>query len=236
MNAPWLKSGQEKRHSVCEMFAEIAPVYDVLNNVMSFSMHQRWRMLAVRKLNLKQGDHVLDICCGTGSFIEPIFNVIRPGGRITGIDFCSPMLERCQRKFDDQVDLVLGDACQLPFGKESFDGVTVGWGIRNVYDIDKAHSEAYRVLKKGAIFVSIDMARPTHFLTRFISEVLFHRCVPLLWAILGKAKAGVYLPKSTERFLNREELKFSMEQAGFTDVMWQDLFGGNICMHWGKKQ
>jgi demethylmenaquinone methyltransferase/2-methoxy-6-polyprenyl-1,4-benzoquinol methylase len=145
------------------------------------------------------------------------------------------MLERCKKKFGHQIEVVLGDACQLPFEEETFDGITVGWGIRNVYDIDTAHREACRVLKKGASFVSIDMARPQHFFTRFISERLFRSCIPLLWAILGKVRAGFYLPKSTERFLTREELKSSMEQGGFIEVMWQDLFGGNICIHWGKK-
>jgi demethylmenaquinone methyltransferase / 2-methoxy-6-polyprenyl-1,4-benzoquinol methylase len=129
----------------------------------------------------------------------------------------------------------LGDACALPIRSDAADAATVGWGLRNVPDIDQAHSEILRVLKPGGRFASIDMAVPRNRLGAKLSRFVFHSLVPRLGYLFGRAEAYTYLPQSTERFSTREQLADSMARAGFTDIHFEDLFFGNICVHFGRK-
>jgi demethylmenaquinone methyltransferase/2-methoxy-6-polyprenyl-1,4-benzoquinol methylase len=216
------------------MFAEIAPTYDLLNSFMSLRLHHRWRAFAVRQLRLTPGNSVLDVCCGTGDFMLPLRKAVGEEGRVCGIDFCLPMLKLAQTKRVPG-EVGLGDACLLPVRSESLNGVSVGWGIRNVPDIDQAHRELFRVLKPGGRFVSLDMAVPRISIVRWASRLVCGTLLPRLGALFGKTDAYTYLPKSTERFMNRDDLKRSMERAGFTDVAYKDLFFGNVCVHWGTK-
>jgi demethylmenaquinone methyltransferase/2-methoxy-6-polyprenyl-1,4-benzoquinol methylase len=231
---PWTAEGQEKREAVQSMFAEIAPTYDLCNSLMSFSRHRRWRTLAAKHLELTPGERSLDVCCGTGDFLKPLRQAVGLNGFVVGADFCLPMLERAGAKGAN--GLVLADAGRLPIGAECFDAVSVGWGIRNVPDADLAHREIARILKPGGKFVSLDMARPRSGIVRGVSEWVFNHMIPVLGALFRKRKAYTYLPKSTASFKTREELKLSMERAGFTDVGWEDFFFGNICAHWGTKK
>lgn len=232
--AVWQAEGGQKRAAVQQMFADIAPTYDLLNSLMCFRLHHRWRRFAVSRLQLKSGARALDVCCGTGDFMRPLREAVGPAGTVAGVDFCLPMLSMAQKKAIPG-GLALGDACSLPVQGSQFDAVSVGWGIRNVPDIDAAHRELFRVLKPGGRFVSLDMARPRNPLFRAASEWTFHTLVPFLGRLFGKTEAYTYLPKSTERFKSREDLAASMTSAGFTEVGHRDLFFGNICVHWGRK-
>lgn len=231
---PWQAEGDDKRSAVQRMFGEIAPTYDLLNSVMSLRLHHRWRRFAVQQLRLKPGARVLDVACGTGDFMVPLRAAVGPQGAVVGIDFCLPMLEVATQKQTPGA-VALGDACRLPVASDTLDGASVGWGIRNVPDIDAAHRELARVLKSGARFVSLDMARPRFAPIRWASDLLFRKGVPLMGRAFGKTEAYTYLPESTQRFLGREELSESMRAAGFTDVGFKDLFFGNLCVHWGTK-
>lgn len=232
--AIWQTEGVQKRAAVQRMFGQIAPTYDKLNGLISFNLHHRWRAFAVAKLELKEGKTALDVCCGTGDFMLPLERAVGAAGKVFGADFCLPMLELAKGKHVPG-PVSLGDACSLPFQTGKMDAVSVGWGIRNVPDIDQAHREMFRVLKSGGRFVSLDMARPRNGLMRSISELMFNNMVPWLGSKFGKTEAYTYLPKSTEKFASREELKSSMEKAGFRAVGFKDLFFGNVCCHWGMK-
>jgi demethylmenaquinone methyltransferase/2-methoxy-6-polyprenyl-1,4-benzoquinol methylase len=233
--APWQAKGEQKREAVRQMFAEIAPRYDLLNSFMSLSRHRRWRAYAVRVLGLEEGDTALDVCCGTGDFLSPLRKAVGPSGKLAGLDFCLPMLEKARSKAVGGT-LVQGDACRLPVRSGSVNAVTVGWGIRNVPDIDLAHLEIARVLKHGGRFVSVDMALPRNAAVRAASRFVCGACLPALGSLFGLKKAYTYLPKSTEQFASREELADSMRRAGFEEVGWKDFMGGNICVHWGVKR
>ncbi len=232
---PWLAHGNEKRAAVRDLFGDIAPSYDAMNSVMSMNLHHRWRAFAVSTLKLQRGDSALDVCCGTGDFMVELRKVLGREGRLIGVDFCAPMLAKASTKIDRDARLLLADACALPFGDSEFEGVTVGWGIRNVPDIDGAHREAYRVLVPGGRFVSIDMATPRNPIVKALSNLLFQRGVAWLGRVIGHSTAYSYLPKSTQLFKTREELADSMRQAGFVDVAYKDLFFGNICVHMGRR-
>lgn len=231
----WTKDGEDKRKSVLRMFADIAPTYDLINSVMSFRLHYRWRSIAVRTLALRPGDSALDVCSGTGCFLAPLGKAVGTQGKLVGIDFCAPMLEIAAKRYRDHAALAVGDACQLPVPSNQFDGVSVGWGLRNVASLEKALGEIVRVLKPGGKFVCLDMSRPKGALG-WLSERVFHTVVPLIGAVFGKAKAYKYLPKSTERFVTPDALSEHMLAAGMSDVSYRTMFFGNVCMHTGTKR
>lgn len=231
---PWETEGNEKRQAVRRIFIEIAGNYDHLNGLLSFNRHRRWRSHAVRALKLRPGDKALDVCCGTGDFADELLKAVGGDGLVLGIDFAPPMLALAQKKTGSPY--ALGDACALAVRTEVFDAATVGWGIRNVPDIDQAHREIVRTLKKGGRFVSLDMAQPTKGPIRFVSRFVFRICAPLLGTLFGSKSAYQYLPESTERFWSREQLAESMRKAGLKDVRTKDFMFGNICMHWGIKE
>jgi len=228
---PWASKGDERRTYVREMFADIAGVYDLQNSLMSGGAHHRWRRRAVRLLELQPGDSALDLCCGTGDFAHEL----RRAGvsRLAGVDFCKPMLARAKAKIP-AVNWVLGDAMRIPMADETVDAITVGWGLRNVPDINLALREMHRVLRPGGRFVVLDMAKPRGPLAA-IAQTYFQRLVPLMGALLGKREAYTYLPKSVESFAVREELARMAEAAGFKRVDFYDLSFGMICIHRGVK-
>lgn len=233
-NPAWLATGDEKSRAVRRMFDEIAPTYDRLNGMMSLSLHHRWRRAAVAALGLKPGDSALDVCCGTGDFLAPLRHAVGPSGRVSGVDFSPAMLALAPRK-DPGAVLAVGDACAIPAPGDTFQAVTIGWGIRNVPDIDQAHREAFRVLRPGGRFVSLDCALPQNPLIRAIARIAGKHVLPSLGKLFGKQAAYTYLPESVERFWDRQRLARSMEAAGFVQVSFRDLFFGNICLHSGRK-
>lgn len=217
------------------MFAAIAPTYDRLNRIVSLRQDQKWRAEAVRLLALKPGNSALDLCTGTGDFLAHLRRAIGNQGRLIGLDFCLPMLELAPEK-EPQSGLALGDACCLPFADNSFDAVTVGWGIRNVPDIDLAHREIVRVLKPGGRFISVDMAVPRQAIVRAASQLFTLKGIPMIGSWLSRDKEAYrYLPESTQRFWSREKLAESMRASGMVDVRWIDRNLGNICYHLGTK-
>lgn len=231
---PWKAQGDEKREAVRDMFADIAPTYDLANSIMSAKGHHRWRNEACALIGLKSGDSVLDLCCGTGDFLVSAEKYVGDSGQLIGLDYCSPMLDVAAGKVRPGTQLTLGDATFLPFESQRFDAVTVGWGLRNVPDLNQTMAEVVRVLKPGGKFVCIDMSQPAGPLGP-VSRWAYHVMVPLLGRILRQPEAYAYLPKSTEQFLSRDELKQAFELAGFSEVQYKTRFFGNIAIHWGVK-
>jgi demethylmenaquinone methyltransferase/2-methoxy-6-polyprenyl-1,4-benzoquinol methylase len=188
----WETQDTEKGLAVHGLFSRIAKNYDLANRIMSFNRDMEWRKLAVSKLNLNANDSVLDLCCGTGDFFPVLRSVIGQRGEIVGIDFCEPMIAQASAK-DESSTLIVGDACDLPFDDLRFDGITVGWGVRNVTNIAKAHTEAFRVLKSGARFVSIDCSEPK---SKIIGKLASSGRTLITW-ILGKSfKSDLKLDKN----------------------------------------
>lgn len=229
----WQAVGDDKRRAVQSLFSNIAGRYDLLNSAMSLRLHHRWRAAAVRMLDLKPGDVVADVCCGTGDFAWPIRSATGETGRVVGIDFCLPMIEVGKQK---KVPMLLGqgDATSLPLCSATFDAVTVGWGLRNVADLEAALREIRRILRDGGRFVSVDMAKPKNPLVRGVSRLVFSVAAPALGAIFKRRDAYKYLPQSTEKFASREEQVALMRKVGFTEAKYKDMFFGNICIHWGR--
>jgi len=224
------ESGTLEPESVRGMFDRIAPVYDVMNHVMTAGLDRRWRKLAVQEV-VWPGDRVLDACCGTGDLAV---EAERRGARVVGLDFSEGMLERARRK-SGAIEWVQGDALALPFGDGEFDAATVGFGVRNLEDLEGGLRELARVLRPGGKLAVLEITRPRGLLKPFF-RLWFDVFVPLLGKVLPGGKAYTYLPASVRRFPGPDDLTELFERAGFADVRYRLLGGGIVALHVGLKQ
>jgi demethylmenaquinone methyltransferase / 2-methoxy-6-polyprenyl-1,4-benzoquinol methylase len=221
-------SGTLPPEGVQTMFDRIAPVYDVMNRVMTAGLDQRWRRATVRAV-VEPGDRVLDAACGTGDLA---IIAAKAGGDVTGLDFSERMLERARRKAPD-LDWMRGDLLALPFEDESFDAATVGFGVRNVADLPGALEQLRRVLRPGGRLGILEITRPRGPL-RFFYSLWFDRIVPLLGKVLPGGEAYTYLPASVRRFPGPDDLAAQM--AGFRDVDYRLFAGGIVALHTGVRE
>jgi demethylmenaquinone methyltransferase/2-methoxy-6-polyprenyl-1,4-benzoquinol methylase len=209
------------------MFDRIAPVYDAMNRLMTAGLDQRWRR-ATAEAVIKPEDKVLDVCCGTGDLA---IAGSEAGGRVTGLDFSEPMLERARKK-SDAIDWVAGDALALPFADGSFDTVTVGFGVRNLDDLERGLAELRRVLKPGGRLGILEITRPKGVLAPFY-RLWFDGVIPLAGKVLPGGAAYSYLPASVRRFPQPEGLAELIDRAGFDDIRWRLFAGGIVALHTG---
>ena len=222
-----VETGQLAPDAVRRMFDRIAPVYDVMNHVMTAGLDRRWRRLTAAAV-VHEGDRVLDACCGTGDLAVA---AARRGGRVTGLDFSEPMLERARRKAPE-LEWVRGDLLALPFADASYDAATVGFGVRNVENLERAVTELRRVLRPGGRLAILEITRPRGPLALFY-RFWFDGVVPLLGKLLPGGSAYTYLPASVRRFPGPEELATLMRASGFGDVRYRLLAGGIVALHTG---
>jgi demethylmenaquinone methyltransferase / 2-methoxy-6-polyprenyl-1,4-benzoquinol methylase len=207
------------------MFDRIAPVYDAMNRTMTAGLDRRWRRITAETV-VQPGDRVLDACCGTGDLAVA---AAAAGGKVTGLDFSPAMLVRARRKAP-QLEWVEGDLLALPFEAESFDAATVGFGVRNVENLERSLTELRRVLKPGGRVGILEITRPRGVLAPFY-RAWFDGVVPLLGKLLPGGSAYTYLPASVRRFPSPEELATLMERAGFRDVRIRLFAGGIVALH-----
>jgi demethylmenaquinone methyltransferase/2-methoxy-6-polyprenyl-1,4-benzoquinol methylase len=219
--------------SVRTMFDRIAPVYDLMNRVMTACLDVRWRRLAAEAA-VRQGDRVLDAACGTGDLA--IADVKAGAVRVTGLDFSEGMLERARKKSalrKDALEWVQGDMLRLPFADATFDAATVGFGVRNVEDLELGLRELRRVLRPGGRLAILEITQPRGALRPFYS-LWFDRIVPLLGKVLPGGDAYTYLTASVKRFPTAERLAEMLREAGFSDVRFRLLGGSIVALHTGQ--
>ncbi len=222
-----MESGRLEPEGVRDMFDRITPVYDVMNRVMTAGLDQRWRKLAAREI-VRPRDLVLDACCGTGDLA---IACARAGGIVTGLDFSERMLERARRKAPG-IEWVVGDLLALPFPDASFDVATVGFGVRNVADLELGLRELRRVLRSGGRFACLEITRPRGALAPFF-DLWFSRLVPVIGKLVPGGGAYTYLPASVRRFPGPEDLGAICARAGFSEIRWRMLGGGIVALHTG---
>jgi len=215
--------------AVRSMFDRIAPVYDVMNRVMTVGLDLRWRRIAASEV-VRPGDRVLDAACGTGDFAVADH---RAGAlEVTGLDFSPRMLERARRKAPG-LRFVEGDMLALPFDDGSFDAATVGFGVRNVSDLELGLRELRRVLRPGGRLAILEITQARGLLRPFFT-LWFERLVPALGKLLPGGWAYSYLPASVARFPGAEELAALLERAGFGEVRFRLLAGSIVALHTGR--
>jgi len=223
-----VESGTLAPEGVRRMFDRIAPVYDAMNRIMTAGLDRRWRGITLDE-TVRGGDRVLDACCGTGDLA---IGATKRGAQVTGLDFSPRMLERARRK-DPQVEWVQGDALALPFEDASFDAATVGFGVRNVADLEAGLRELRRVLRPGGRLGILEITTPRGALAPFY-RLWFDRVVPLLGKALPGGSAYTYLPASVRRFPAPEDLAALLERTGFANVRYRLFAGGIVALHTGE--
>ncbi len=222
---------------VNRMFDRVAGRYDALNSLMTAGLHHRWRERAAARAELKPGDAALDVCCGTGDLALELARRVTPGGHVVGCDFSEPMLDLAREKAAERAAagarFEWADALELPYDGERFDAVTVGFGVRNLADLDRGLREMARVLKPGGRAVILEITQPTRPPLSLFYSLWFDRIVPLLGAFSSDPEAYSYLPESVRSFPSPRGLAEKMDDAGFKAIRYTVLAGGIIAIHSG---
>jgi demethylmenaquinone methyltransferase / 2-methoxy-6-polyprenyl-1,4-benzoquinol methylase len=214
------------------MFDDVAPKYDVVNDVLSLGQTRRWRRIVVDAVDAKPGQRVLDVAAGTGTSSEPYADA---GIDVVACDFSVGMLKVGKRRRPD-IDFIAGDATNLPFADNSFDATTISFGLRNVGDPHKALSEMLRVTKPGGRLVIAEFSHPTVPLWRTMYTEYLMRALPsIATKVSSNPDAYVYLAESIRAWPDQDHLSAWLSDAGWQDVAYRNLSGGIVAVHRARK-
>ena len=233
------KSGDRVR----QMFAEIAPKYDLMNHVLSLNIDRHWRSKTIRILNLSPGSPVLDVCTGTGDLTLSMARSLGKEAEIIGSDFCPEMLQIARQKQTqklpdyDKVQFIEADTQELPFPENHFQAVTVAFGLRNVAVTEQGLSEMRRVCKPGGKIAILEFSKPTAFGLRHLYNAYFKTILPRVGQSMSKNKQSAYeyLPQSVQEFPSGEALATVMRQAGLKDIQMVPMTFGVVTLYIGTK-
>jgi demethylmenaquinone methyltransferase / 2-methoxy-6-polyprenyl-1,4-benzoquinol methylase len=231
---------QSKEERVHGVFEKIYENYDKMNSVISFQRHVAWRKDTMKRMNVQKGAKSLDVCCGTADWTIALAEAVGKDGHVTGLDFSQNMLKIGHQKIEarklSNVTLVHGNAMELPFEDNTFDYVTIGFGLRNVPDYMQVLREMYRVVKPGGKVVCLETSQPTLIGYRQLYLLYFKYVMPLLGKLLAKSYSEYsWLQESARDFPGRKELADMFRQAGFKQIEVKSYAGGVAAMHLGYK-
>lgn len=235
------KGVKPKEQFVHSVFESIAGKYDMMNDILSFRRHKAWRRFTMRKMGMKRGDSAVDLCCGTCDWSIALAEASETG-HVMGLDFSAGMLEVGRRKVEsrnlqDRISLVEGNAMELPFGDNSFDYATIGFGLRNVPDPVRVLNEMKRVVKPGGMVVCLELSKPMKQPFKGIYYFYFQRVLPLLGKLFAKKyEQYKWLPESLALFPDREQLAVIFRETGLQKVESFPLTGGIAALHIGLKE
>lgn len=235
------ESNKPKEQYVHSVFESIAGKYDIMNDILSFRQHKRWRKITMKKMNMQHGDTAVDLCCGTCDWTISMANASE-SGHIVGLDFSEGMLDVGRHKvgkegLDKQITLVQGNAMSLPFEDNHFDYATIGFGLRNVPDYNQVLKEMKRVVKPGGMVVCLELSKPTWQPFKGLYYFYFQKMLPLMGKLVAKRyEQYKWLPESLALFPGREELSEVFRSIGLTRVEAYPLTGGIAALHIGIKE
>ena len=233
-------NGPSKEKRVHSVFETISDKYDSMNSIISFNRHKSWRKDVMRKMKIDEGSKALDVCTGTGDWAFSLAEEVGETGHVTGLDFSKNMLsiaiEKNEKAHLKQLDFIQGNAMKLPFESNSFDYVTIGFGLRNVPDYLTVLKEMYRVVKPGGVVVCLETSQPTLKGFRQIYYFYFKFIMPLFGKLFAKSyKEYAWLHESAKDFPDKKELAKLFNEAGFSNVEIKSYTGGVAAMHKAKK-
>ncbi|MDP9271707.1 MAG: ubiquinone/menaquinone biosynthesis methyltransferase [Chloroflexota bacterium] len=221
--------------AVAAVFDRIAPIYDLMNTVMTAGIDRRWRAAAIAAAGVEEGMSILDVACGTGALTRALAARVGPGGAVTGVDRSEPMLahaRRARRRGDAATPSYLAaDALALPFAAGRFDVVTMAFGLRNMPDYAAALAEMTRVVRPDGRVVILEIAEPRRGLGRLLFRSWFRRVIPVLGRIVGRAAAYRYLPASLATYPAPEAIAGLMRAVGLQHIRWRRLATGMATLH-----
>ncbi|MFI4956560.1 MAG: bifunctional demethylmenaquinone methyltransferase/2-methoxy-6-polyprenyl-1,4-benzoquinol methylase UbiE [Gammaproteobacteria bacterium] len=230
---------KDKIHRVAAVFDGVAPHYDLMNDAMSLGMHRLWKKIAIDLLKATPGEHILDLAAGTGDLSRAIAKRVGPTGKVIASDINPNMLEEGRKKCLDtgifnQIEFVVADAQALPFEDNSFDAVTMGFGLRNVPEPEKALREMARVLKPGGRALVLEFSKPAYAWLQSLYDQYSFKVIPKLGAWLANDEASYqYLVESIRMHPDQETLKSLFLSAGFDSADYMNLTGGIVAIHRG---
>jgi demethylmenaquinone methyltransferase/2-methoxy-6-polyprenyl-1,4-benzoquinol methylase len=232
----------EKVKWVLRHFNTVAEKYDLMNTLLSFGIHHLWKRMAIKMLRLRPGDRVIDVCGGTGDLSILAARAVGSSGQVILYDINWAMIERGRPKVirsphGKSIQYVQGDAEQISFPAQSFDAVTVGFGIRNLTHMEKGFTEMYRILKPGGKLMCLEFSKPTAPLFRGLYDFYSFHIMPWLGVlIVGSRQAYTYLPESIRMFLSPDELSALLQKVGFSQVIYKKLTNGIAVIHLAEKE
>lgn len=218
------------------IFNSISDDYDHMNDIISFNQHTIWRNRTNKEIFVKSGSKVLDLCCGTGDWTIQLAE--NQEADVTGLDFSENMLKVAAEKTAafNNITLVQGDATDLPYDDNTFDIITIGFGLRNLPDYSGGVKEFYRVLKPGGQLVILETSNPENALINYGFNIYFGKIMPFLGEkIAGSGQEYTWLYESTSNFLSKKELKTMMHQTGYINIKVIPHTFGTAATHIGYK-
>lgn len=229
-----------KKEQVALMFNKIAKTYDFLNHFLSLGIDIIWRKKAIAKLKGDKPKFILDVATGTGDFAFEALRQLEPK-KIIGVDISEGMLAIADKKIKErglqaQFEVQKGDSEKLLFEDNTFDAVTVSFGVRNFENLEKGMSDINRVLQKGGKVVVLEFAKPRMFPVKQVYNFYFFHILPFIGKLFSKDKSAYsYLPNSVAAFPDGTEFLKVMEKTGFSEVQWQSLGLGVCAIYIGRK-
>ncbi|MEU8585653.1 demethylmenaquinone methyltransferase [Streptomyces sp. NPDC048664] len=220
-------------HEVASMFDGVAERYDLTNDVLTFGLARVWRKEVAKAVDARPAQKILDLAAGTATSSLPF---TRSGAYVVPCDF-SPGMLQVGKKRNPWMPFTAGDATRLPFKDDTFDAVTISYGLRNVHDTDAALREMYRVTKPGGRVVICEFSYPTWAPFRMVyMEYLMRALPPVARAVSSNPDAYVYLAESIRAWPDQPALAERLRGAGWSGVAWRNLTGGIVALHRGFKK
>ncbi|MEI6207235.1 MAG: bifunctional demethylmenaquinone methyltransferase/2-methoxy-6-polyprenyl-1,4-benzoquinol methylase UbiE [Desulfuromonadales bacterium] len=231
----------DKGEKIQQMFGAIAPRYDFLNRLLSFGIDRRWRRKAVRLLKFREGSRILDVATGTGDVALEIARNTPASVRITGADFCREMIDLGLEKvsaspYAGRIDFKVAPCEDLPFADNTFDSITIAFGIRNVVDRSLGLAEMWRVVRPGGRLIILEFSTPRSLLFRQMYYFYFRRLLPIVGGLFSRYNAYKYLPDSVLEFPSHEEFSLMISKAGFRNIHLKELTFGIATIYIGEKE
>ena len=236
MTNEFYKPGEQRAAKVGELFATIARRYDLINDIQSFGLHRLWKRRVLRLARVQPGERALDLCCGTGDLT---LSLAKRGADATGLDFSDPMLQVAKEKAQSaksKIEFIRGDAQQISFPDNTFDVLTIGYGLRNLADLDAGLRDMWRVTKPGGRFISLEFGKPGNSVWRAIYFGYLKFALPIFGKLfVGNSAAYAYILESLNHYPAQQAVAAKMAALGWQNIRVINLIGGIMSIHYAEK-